>query len=287
MVNRNPMASILANAELIDRVVSHAIVMGGAVLLAVWLLRTSLGRSSLDGSKPRRNGMPLYAPVAAAYFWFVATPLVQYAARQMVGRATPDQETVIYQGVYCVMAIPVVGLILLLAHTFFARGIKGFGLGVRHIPRDLATAGLRLLAIWPLVLAALALVEHIGRARHGDSYQIPEHETLKILTEAPGTAVKVVLVVAAAVLAPIQEELLFRGLLQTTLRSYLNRPWIAIAATSALFAGVHFPNITHMPALFALAMGLGYSYEKSGSLWQPIFMHALFNATAIATALTQ
>jgi membrane protease YdiL (CAAX protease family) len=36
-----------------------------------------------------------------------------------------------------------------------------------------------------------------------------------------------------------------------------------------------------------LALGLGYAYEKSGSLWRPIFMHALFNGITIATVLTQ
>jgi membrane protease YdiL (CAAX protease family) len=34
-------------------------------------------------------------------------------------------------------------------------------------------------------------------------------------------------------------------------------------------------------------MGLGYSYEKSGSLLRPIFMHALFNGITIAAALLE
>ena len=40
-------------------------------------------------------------------------------------------------------------------------------------------------------------------------------------------------------------------------------------------------------ALFMLAMGLGYTYEKSGSLLQPIFMHALFNGVTVASALAE
>ena len=37
----------------------------------------------------------------------------------------------------------------------------------------------------------------------------------------------------------------------------------------------------------SLSMGLGYAYEKSGSLFQSIFMHALFNGEMIAAALLQ
>ena len=36
---------------------------------------------------------------------------------------------------------------------------------------------------------------------------------------------------------------------------------------------------------FSLSIGIGYSYEKSGSLFRPIFIHALFNATSIIATL--
>jgi membrane protease YdiL (CAAX protease family) len=47
------------------------------------------------------------------------------------------------------------------------------------------------------------------------------------------------------------------------------------------------PNREHWPALFVLAMGLGYAYEKSGSLFRPIIMHAIFNGIMIAATLLQ
>jgi membrane protease YdiL (CAAX protease family) len=45
--------------------------------------------------------------------------------------------------------------------------------------------------------------------------------------------------------------------------------------------------VSHGPSLFVLALGLGYTYEKSGSLLRPIFMHALFNGINVAGVLTQ
>jgi membrane protease YdiL (CAAX protease family) len=51
-----------------------------------------------------------------------------------------------------------------------------------------------------------------------------------------------------------------------------------------MFAAVH-SNVEHWPALFVLGVGMGYAYEKSGSLWRPIFIHALFNGVTILSNL--
>jgi len=46
-------------------------------------------------------------------------------------------------------------------------------------------------------------------------------------------------------------------------------------------------DMAHWPALFVLSLSLGYAYEKSGSLFRPIFIHSLFNAATIAAVLYQ
>jgi len=43
----------------------------------------------------------------------------------------------------------------------------------------------------------------------------------------------------------------------------------------------------HWPALLVLSMSMGYAYEKSGSLFRPIFIHSIFNATSIIATLNQ
>jgi membrane protease YdiL (CAAX protease family) len=62
--------------------------------------------------------------------------------------------------------------------------------------------------------------------------------------------------------------------------------WIAILISSGLFAATH-ADTGHWPALFVLGVCLGYAYEKSGSLFRPIFIHSLFNATSIIAVLNQ
>ncbi len=42
-----------------------------------------------------------------------------------------------------------------------------------------------------------------------------------------------------------------------------------------------------LPTLFVLSLALGYVYERTGWLWAPILVHALFNATNIAVGTLQ
>jgi hypothetical protein len=166
----------------------------------------------------------------------------------------------------------------------FTDGLRGFGLRLRTIPKDIGHAFVTLLAVWPVVLAMIVATTMLGKMFSGSDFQIPQHEGLRIVTESPALPLRILVVLLAVVVAPVLEEMLFRGLFQTMIRSYVENPWLAIIIASAIFASVH-QNLTHWPALFALAMGLGYSYEKSGSLIRPIVMHAIFNTIAIGSVL--
>jgi len=108
---------------------------------------------------------------------------------------------------------------------------------------------------------------------------------LLILLPQVSTVWKSAIVASAVILAPLFEEVFFRGLMQSLLRSLIRSPWAAIVVTSALFAGVHWPYVKDMPALFALAIALGYNYERCGRLGPSILMHALFNAFNIVVFL--
>jgi membrane protease YdiL (CAAX protease family) len=96
-------------------------------------------------------------------------------------------------------------------------------------------------------------------------------------------AVTIVLfVVGAVVLAPIIEELLFRGLL---LRALLRRmaPVTAVLVSAVIFALVHYigdPNtLPFLPALTGLGAVLAVVALRSGELSTSIFIHAGFNLT--------
>ena len=60
-----------------------------------------------------------------------------------------------------------------------------------------------------------------------------------------------------------------------------------IVGTAALFAAVHYTpgdaNPEQMPLLFLLGAALGYIYERTGSLWASMTLHAMFNGFVLAT----
>ena len=81
---------------------------------------------------------------------------------------------------------------------------------------------------------------------------------------------------ATIILAPLSEEVLFRGIIYPWIKNF-GFPQLALWGTSLIFAIVHF-NLLSLPALFLLALMLTLLYEKTGNLLAPIAAHSLFNA---------
>jgi len=78
---------------------------------------------------------------------------------------------------------------------------------------------------------------------------------------------------------PFAEELLFRGVLYGWLRQRLGVPAAALLS-AVLFSGVH-RIVWLIPALAVIGVILALVYEKSGSLWPAIVVHALFNSVGV------
>ncbi len=260
----------------------------GVALLAYWLLKTSLGRQALADSPPRRNSMPPYLPLVPFFFSFGVVSLAATIAGELT-RDWPDwQGAVVDNVVLCVGTILTVILIVILARAHFARRLKGFGLGLRAFPRDLVVAPLYLLAVWPLILVAIKLTVDIAKHVSDPDYQIRQHQQLEVVARHPELMLRVLIFIGAAVIVPLFEELMFRGLIQTRVRSFFRTTggvWVAIALSSGLFAIMH-EDPAHWPALFILGACMGYAYEKSGSLWRPIFIHAIFNGTSVIATMS-
>ncbi len=115
------------------------------------------------------------------------------------------------------------------------------------------------------------------------------HEMLTAMRAARSAGALATLCISAIVVAPLLEESIFRGLFQTALREVegaAQRAWCVILVSAALFAMVHVGSPWQVfPGLFVLGIVLGWLYERTGSLWPGILVHAGFNAFNVAQAL--
>ncbi len=263
------------------------ICLTGVAIFTLWLLRTSLGARALDDCPTRRNNMPYYLPLLMICFW-ISVLLLGSVLSHSISPDVQSIRTAFFNNIFVLAGGLITSVIvIIIARLFFARGLKGFGLNPKTIPRDLVASFLNLLAVWPLILVTLTATLFIGRLIFSQQYELPQHQELMLL-EKSRLSLRILIAVVAIVVAPMVEEILFRGFFQTMIRSFLNGrqvAWLAIIISSLLFSFMHEP--AHWPALFILGVVLGYSYEKSGSLFRPIFLHSLFNAASVAATWIQ
>lgn len=88
------------------------------------------------------------------------------------------------------------------------------------------------------------------------------------------------LTLSAVALAPVYEEILFRGYLFPALWGKKITPWPAILVCGFLFALVHLHLVSFFP-LFLLNIFLCMGYLRTGSILTPIIMHGIFNGTSL------
>jgi membrane protease YdiL (CAAX protease family) len=154
-----------------------------------------------------------------------------------------------------------------------------FGLRLRITDAWWIFAGLLLSVVLGLLVAPLS---HIAGGQ--------EQGVVQELNNSTGAKL-VVLAVGAGILAPVVEELLFRGLL---LRALLRRmpAMQAVAVCGFSFAMVHWildPRIgtfVAIPALFAMGMISAGIALRTGDLSASIFLHMGFNLLAIIQVVT-
>lgn len=107
-----------------------------------------------------------------------------------------------------------------------------------------------------------------------------EQQALVTLFQGGGDPVAIgLLVIAAVVLAPIVEELIFRGCLYRFLKSQTTLLPAQIAS-GILFSIIHWNLLSFLP-LVLVGIFLARVYEKTGSILVAIWFHAFFNAFSL------
>jgi membrane protease YdiL (CAAX protease family) len=136
--------------------------------------------------------------------------------------------------------------------------------------KDLAWAG-AFLALAVTLVITVALIS----SRAVSSSQNPQRDLQELLQGLSGWTANLVLFVTVAGVAPVFEELFFRGFLLPILARRRRMAW-GLLASAILFGAIHLQP-TGLPTLATLGLVLGLAMRQTGSLRTSILVHACWN----------
>lgn len=181
---------------------------------------------------------------------------------------------------YAVFFCPLIALsIWVIVWQRHGRGRKELGLQWGKPARTLAYGGLGTLTGLVMSYGAFFLIFLIFYLIAGRGPVSGETEQMQGL----GSGYLAIVLLVVVILAPIFEELFFRGLFYPALRRVLG-PRPAIVLDGVIFGLLHFEPL-FMISLILVGMMLAYLYEKTDSLAAPIIAHSLYNLTVVLIAL--
>lgn len=277
------------------------------IILFIWFRQTQWARRAFEAAPIREYPVEIVEVLLAA-FCYVCMNLLAIKALGNERDWNWDRQNRFGIVLLCGQLI-IAAVILVMARFHFKQGLRGFGLTFRQLGKTFLLAVLYSVAIFGLMFIALAVTLYIS-----DAFGYPDiqkHSFLELLEKRPPLTSMVILIVSPALVAPLMEELLFRGLLQTffiglfirhRLPTFGSEPddmmgvsmaptipgqcrWAGIFFTAVLFAVFH-GNWQHWPALFVLGIGLGYAFERHGNLLLPIMVHSLFNVFSLTMTIS-
>ena len=153
-----------------------------------------------------------------------------------------------------------------------ALGLRVAG-SARAIPMGLA------LGI-PLFLAAIAIAYVSEKVFGPTNTDVVSQSVTKLSSVSPGLIV--LLVITLFVLAPVCEEIFFRGYLYPALRNRMNKN-PAMILNGLLFAAAHFELIGFLPR-FLLGWWLCWVYERNRTLTGSMTGHAVYNGLILVVS---
>jgi membrane protease YdiL (CAAX protease family) len=245
--------------------------------------------SDLNGHEEQSSTAPsLWAAGSALLVYFMiqlavglmmALGLLLFAVLSGKDHPTALLGTSSFKSHVFLLAVPLsCGLSILLYRYWFNRAWKGVGFtGLGIQPLAPGRVGLHVLLGMGVSIMGGALAAMLS---HGKS--VPE-DIVQILLHS-SFAVRVGIALAAVLIVPVAEEILFRGILLSALLRHASLS-VAVGLDATLFALVHLPDLGWKPqGLLPLALVGGvccWRRIRTGSIYSAIAVHAGFNLLAV------
>jgi membrane protease YdiL (CAAX protease family) len=246
-----------------------------------------------EGAPPPRHAAPRLEPATPWPAWTAFVGLLAGFGMAFVGAAlisaigvavgggqldNPPPAVVIAATVFQDVAL--VGTAVLLSRTTSARGPWHFGL---RPPRRVLVAVGWLVAAYVAFLAFTAA--WLGVMQALGVHVSNQDDLPKELGADDSTLALVVVAVLVTVVAPIAEEVFFRGFFFTALRNWKG-VGVAAAITGVVFGGIHAGSspVAYLVPLGMLGVLLCLLYWRTGSLFPCIALHAINNSVAFGVS---
>ena len=243
--------------------------------LAVWgrvFERVATGNTLISRPVPATRPRPMLA-VFLAVAWILVScvsQLLQADDSKPVERFDEAQALLLL--VFNLLVQITTTCVLLVCLTRVGRQqLTRFGIDGRNPALYIGIGFLGYLAAVVPVAAAIAAMSSF----RGDDNQ---HVFLQILQSQQSVPLVVLLIASAVIMAPLEEELLYRVIFQGTLQRSMS-PTASILISASVFSAVHgFPDAL---GLFPLALVLGFLYWRTGSYLTIVTTHAAFNGVTV------
>ncbi len=184
----------------------------GAILLTISLyvlIRTGVFSAAPLRNAPQRTNILSFAAIAVVFLVYVlAGGTFAILARYL----PPTQQS---SAIEIVSGLSAIAAACAFGTRWFEKGLSGLGIAARNIPRGVGLGILSFGIITPILYLVLVMTETVARDM---THKLPPvHPALKAMATDHSHVSVGLLVVLVVVIAPISEELFFRGLIQSWL----------------------------------------------------------------------
>lgn len=186
----------------------------------------------------------------------------------LAGWGLPDTPLAYFATAYLLQFLVTVGLVLLISRVWRRASWREMGfssLSARNFVKYGIIGGLVLLVVIFLLSLPIPILNP----------EVAPQPYEQMLRTAEGAGQYLLLLFMAAVLAPLSEELFYRGMIYPLTRYSLGPLGGAVAA-GLLFGLAHWDFWRAIPLAVGGAI-LCYLYEKSGSIWATATAHGIWN----------
>lgn len=260
------------------------VLLAGVIVYAVIRSQTDQAWNFEGNVLTRPYGAPdaLVASGVAVFFVWIA---LQMGEPEKTAIAAPQALSPTLELIAGVSMPMFIGMLLILYMRIYREMNPAEMFGLRNLspPVALGVAALSTLAVWVVIVVVFNLLKEyaFGGVWPDESAQ----KTVETFRKSGSLPYKLLLGMVAVIIAPLTEEVIFRGFFYGVVKRFTDR-WFATFFTALFFAAVH-QHVGSLFPLFMLAIGLAIAYEATGCLLVPIFMHAIFNGFNIGAMILQ